>query len=666
MANNPAALLQQYGTKVVLSSLEKAQGQSAAVLSDEATYRRLVVDPAWELMPAPLRLIGRERLRWDEMFLALRQEVYDTRSGQVGLRSDASLRLMALISKLFNVPGQPNLDPASSSGRKLFAGASELPTVALAPAAGAAKVDVSPGAPGLQQAALGIDLGTTYSVVAHVDTQGRPWSIPNAVGDILTPSVILFDDGGPIVGKEAVLASTMEPDKVAETVKRDMGAKYYRKKLRGEFMPPEVISSFILKSLKADAERKLGPITRAVITVPAYFDEPRRRATVDAGRLAGLEVLDIINEPTAAAIAYGYQIGFLDKFGKAADDKPLRVLVFDLGGGTFDVTIVEIQGTSFKAVATDGDVFLGGKDWDEKIIEMAADRFKKQFREDPRENPATLQDLWNNAEIAKKTLTERGKATLYVNHVGSKMKFDITREEFEQATAALLARTQTTTEIIVRQAGLNWDAIDKVLLVGGSTRMPQVVRMLTQVTGRTPDRSVSPDEAVAQGAALYADLLVQKMIHTGTAPLQPRFSITNVNSHSLGIVGTDPQTRRRRNVILIPKNTPLPHAVARTFKTAKPNQRNVSVTVVEGESERPEACTQIGTCVVRNMPASLPAGWPVEVSYRYEENGRLTVSCKLKGQASGLTTEFLRDNSLPEGDMMLWAEFVADEAGRRG
>ena len=666
MASNPAAAMQQHGASVILAALGKAVGQSAALLSDETTYRRLVADPAWEQLPAPLRLMGKERLRWDELLHALRREAFDTASGRAALRADASARVAAHIGKLLDAGGKPALDPNLSSGRKVFAGETTGPTPEPAPPSAAA--------PPVAQVALGIDLGTTYSVIAHVDTQGRPWSIPNAVGDILTPSVILFDDGGPIVGKEAVLASTMEPEKIAETVKRDMGAKCYRKKIRGEFMPPEVISSFILKSLKSDAERKLGPVSSAVITVPAYFDEPRRRATVDAGRLAGLQVLDIINEPTAAAIAYGYQIGFLDKYGRSSEEKPLRVLVFDLGGGTFDVTIVEIQGTSFKAIATDGDVYLGGKDWDEKIIEMAADRFKKQYREDPCDNPATLQDLWNNAEITKKTLTERNKATLYVSHVGARMKIDITRDEFEQATAALLARTQTTTEIIVRQAGLSWDQIDKVLLVGGSTRMPQVVRMLTQVTGKTPDRSVSPDEAVAHGAALYADLLVQKLVHSGTADAgaapvpapPPRFTITNVNSHSLGIVGTDPQTRRKRSVVLIPKNTPLPHAVVRTFKTAKPNQRNVSVVVVEGESERPEACTQIGTCVVRNLPPNLPSGWPVEVGYRYEENGRLTVSCKLKGQETGVTTEFLRDNSLPEGDMMLWAEFVAEETRKRG
>lgn len=219
--------------------------------------------------------------------------------------------------------------------------------------------------------AVGIDLGTTYSVIAYINHHGQPTSIPNSNGDVLTPSVVLFGDDGTVVGKEAVLAAPLEPDKVADCVKRDIGSKHYRSPINGELLPPEVISGFILRRLKDDAERKLGPIKKAVITVPAYFDETRRRATMDAGLLAGLQVLDIINEPTAAAIAYGYQAGFLDRSGALRDDKTIRTLVYDLGGGTFDVTLVEMSNQSFKALATDGDVLLGGKDWDEKLVELA-------------------------------------------------------------------------------------------------------------------------------------------------------------------------------------------------------------------------------------------------------------------------------------------------------
>ena len=521
---------------------------------------------------------------------------------------------------------------------------------------------------------VGIDLGTTYSLIAHVDAQGRPCCIPNGSGDLLTPSVVLFDEDATVVGKEAILASTMEPDRVAACVKRDMGAKVYRKKVAGEFLPPEVISSLILKSLKGDAERKLGPIRRAVITVPAYFEETRRRATMDAGRLAGLEVLDIINEPTAAAIAYGYSLGFLDRDCNLTADHPLRVLVYDLGGGTFDVTIVEIQGKHFKALATDGDVCLGGKDWDEKLMEIAAQRFRQQVREDPRDNPVSLQELSLAAEAAKRTLTERKRAALFVNHLGSRLKVEVSREEFEDVTAPLLERTRLTSELVVRQAGLTWQALDRVLLVGGSTPMPMVPRMLEQLTGKVPDRSISVDEAVAHGAALYAVMLAATQ---GPAPTprpvpgagvgqdqqtkQPQFSVTNVNSHSLGIRGTNPETGRKINKILIPKNSALPRTAVKHFQTLKANQRDVVITVLEGESEHPEVCTQIGVCTIRDLPTELPAGWPVVVSYTYEANGRLHVAAKIKGHKAAVTTDFTRENSMPDEDLELWANYVQKE-----
>jgi molecular chaperone DnaK len=371
-----------------------------------------------------------------------------------------------------------------------------------------------------------------------------------------------------------------------------------------------------------------------------------------------LEVLDIINEPTAAAIAYGYQLGFLDRSCKPAGDRPLRVLVFDLGGGTFDVTIVEIRGTAFKALATDGDVTLGGKDWDEKLVEIAAGRFRQHFREDPRAHPVSHQELWLAVEAAKRTLTERPKAVLFVNHLGSRLKVELTRPEFEEATAALLERTRLTTELVVRQAGLTWDAIDRVLLVGGATRMPMVLRMIEGLAGKPPDRSISADEAVAHGAALYAELLAPRH---GTPPAATPFTVQNVNSHSLGVLGTDPHTGRRLNKVLLPKNSPLPRTVTKAFKTFKPNQRSVVIRVLEGEAELPEACSRVGVCTIRDLPPGLPAGWPVQVSYTYEANGRLHVSAKLQGHHAGVTTDFVRENSLPDEDLEMWTHFIEQD-----
>jgi molecular chaperone DnaK len=655
MANFLADYLQKQGVKVVESALRRVEGKAASFVTEEAQYRQAVILHAWEgLAPQVRKMIRSQYARWDEFCLALRDEVYDLTGGHAAVREGATGRVAALMHSYLGTVGDNGTGSAPAAPAVPLAMPVTEPPAFDVPLA----APVGPSRPAATDTPVGIDLGTTYSVVAYLDAQGRPGSIPNASGDLLTPSVVLFEEGGSVVGKEALQASALEPERVAECVKRDMGAKVYRKKINGEHLPPEVISSLILRGLKADAERRLGPVRRAVITVPAYFDERRRRATMDAGRLAGLEVLDIINEPTAAAIAYGYQLGFLDRSCRVAADRPLRVLVFDLGGGTFDVTIVELAGQSFKALATDGDVTLGGKDWDEKLIEIAAERFRHQFREDPRENPVSHQELGLAAEAAKRTLTERPKAALFVHHLGSRLKVEIAREEFEEATAALLERTRLTTEIVVRQAGLTWADIDRVLLVGGSTRMPAVGRMLETLSGKTPDRSVSADEAVAHGAALYAGLLAPAH---GAEAVRTEFTVTNVNSHSLGILGADPKTGRKHNKILLPKNSPLPRTVTRVFKTYKPNQRSVVITVLEGESDRPEACSRVGVCAIRDLPADLPAGWPVQVSYSYEANGRLHVAAKLQGHQAGVTTDFERENGLPDEELDLWTHFIEEE-----
>ena len=675
--------LSRHAPRLIEVSLRRVEGKPASFVTQDDQYRQLVMQPGWESLPQPIRvLLKRQHTGWEEMYFALRERVYDLTKGVVDVRPGVQLSVSTLLRRHMGL-----VEPAAAETRGKVSPATNEPKPGGPPLAhpvrgSAVKGDVPlahyvegspPSATGPIHPAeipivaegedtpgadipVGIDLGTTFSLIAHIDGQGRPCSIPNSHGDLLTPSVVLFEDGGTVVGKEAVLASADEPDRVAEYVKRDMGAKAFRKPIHGEYLPPEVISSMILLSLKADAQRKLGVVRRAVITVPAYFEETRRRATMDAGKLAGLEVLDIINEPTAAAIAYGYQLGFLDRSGRSTTDRPLRVLVYDLGGGTFDVTIVEILGSDFKALATDGDVSLGGKDWDDKLVEIAADRFRQQHRDDPRDNPVSFLELERVAEAAKRTLTERKKAALYVNHLGSRLKVEVTREEFEEATAGLLQRTRMTSELVVRQAGLIWADIDRVLLVGGSTRMPMVQEMLEQVSGKKPDQSISPDEAVAHGAALYAELLAPRR-----GDIQALFTVTNVNSHSLGILGSNPETGARFNKVIIPKNSPLPQTVTKAFQTLKPNQRSIMIKVLEGESEDPQECTNIGVCVIRNLPQDLPAGWPIRVTYSYEPNGRLHVSARVKGYTAGVSTDFERENGLPDDDLDLWMQFVRDE-----
>jgi len=636
-----ADYFQKQGLRVIETALKAVDGRPASYLRDDDHYRMHVIQPAWNALPVGVRMLMKRQIdRWDALLFGLRDEVFDLSGKSIALRPQGLQRLPWHLRQAFDSAKPSQTEPVPS------------PVNADVPLAEPVTPPADAGPP------VGIDLGTTYSVIAHIDAQGRPVSLLNADGERLTPSVVLFGEDGTIVGKQALLGSALEPERCAICVKRDMGAKSYRRPINGESIPPEVISSFILRSLKADAERQLGPVRRAVITVPAYFDEMRRRATMDAGRLAGLEVLDIINEPTAAAIAYGHQLGFLDPAGKLVGNRPLRALVFDLGGGTFDVTIVEIGPGSFKALATDGDVGLGGKDWDEQLVALVAERLRAQVGADPRENPQTDQELQLAAESAKRTLTERLRAVLYINHQGKRCKVEVTREEFEQVTLPLLERTRMTTEIVVRQAGLTFADLDRVLLVGGSTRMPQVMRMLEELTGTTPDRSISADEAVAHGAALYAALLAPPACGVAEAP---QFEVTNVNSHSLGILATDPGSGKKFNKVLIPKNTPLPYTRKKKFQTYRPGQRAVLIKVLEGESDKPGFCTAIGTCTIADLPADLPARSPVEVSYTYESNGRLQVDARLGGYDAGITVAFQRENSLPDEDLDVWSHYVEVE-----
>ncbi|MCL4204938.1 MAG: Hsp70 family protein [Pirellulaceae bacterium] len=509
------------------------------------------------------------------------------------------------------------------------------------------------------QPPIGIDLGTTYSVVAFIDDTGRPVTVPNSSGDLLTASALLFEADDVVVGREAVRGSVMDPDSFAECFKRDVGGSVYHRKVRGVDVPPEVFSAFVLERLRHDAERRLGPIRQAVITVPAFFDETRRKATQDAGRLAGLKVLDIINEPTAAAVAHGHQQGFFRPTQGTMETEPRRVLVYDLGGGTFDVTILEISGLRFRALATDGDVRLGGKDFDERLADYVAGQFAAEHGVDPRSDAQDAAQLWQDVQEAKHALSERQRATVMVFHAGIRMRIEVTRQLFEEVTRDLLRRTENTTALVVREAGLQWSDIDRVLLVGGSSRMPMVAEMLRRVTGKEPDRSASPDEAVAHGAALYAAMLMNRGSSTSLSSCE----LLNVNSHSLGVVGMNTKTRRRQNVVIIPKNTPIPCSAARTFQTARDGQRSVVVAVVEGESHRPEECISLGHCVVRDLPPDLPRGTQVRVEYQYAANGRISVLARVPAVRQSAQVELQHAQRRDLEDLDTWRARLRGTAG---
>lgn len=505
--------------------------------------------------------------------------------------------------------------------------------------------------------AIGIDLGTTFSVVAYLDSTGRPCTITNAEGDLITPSVVLLDGGSSVVGKEAVKAAAMEPDKIADFAKRDMGSMFYSKKVGGEQLPPEVIQSLILEKLRKDAELKLGPIEKAVVTVPAFFNEPRRKATQDAAQLAGLQILDIINEPTAAAIAFGYQVGFLDDKGQAAQKE--TVLVYDLGGGTFDVTVMEIQGRDFTALATGGDVFLGGIDWDRRLADHIGAKFRdKHHGFDPRQDPAGNQKLLKEAEDAKRALSAREQVTVTFEHVGQGIRLPITRTEFEEMTADLLERTRFTVKSVLREANLKWSDITRLLLVGGSSRMPRVQTMLEEESGLKVDRSLSPDEAVAHGAALYAGLLLarEEVPADGAPPKKPTMQVRNVSSHDLGVLSKDPATGRPMNSVIIPRNTVLPATKGKRFRTAKQGQKTVAINVIEGGDSAGRNATPIGRCTIHGLPPDLPAGVTVEVIFTYGENGRLKVEGRLPELRRKALLSIERASGLNDEKLNEWGE----------
>lgn len=503
--------------------------------------------------------------------------------------------------------------------------------------------------------AVGIDLGTTFSVLCYLDEKGLPLTVVNSEGDRLTPSVVLFDEGEVIVGKEAVKAYVIETDHVAECSKRDVGYRVYHKALAGQHYPPEVIEAFILDKIHRDAVNQIGEFSHVVITVPAYFDEVRRKATQDAGYMAGLDVLDIINEPVAAAISFGHQKGLIA--GDALPDHPLRMLVYDLGGGTFDVTVMEIRGTDYATLAIDGDVHLGGWDWDQRLVDLVAERFIRKHQADPREDSRTAGKLWRECEDAKRTLSARQKAIVPCECKGRIEQVEVTREQFEEATQDLLDRTRFTSEQTLKAAGLHWEQIDRVLLVGGSTRMPMVRRMLRELSGKEPDASVAADEAVAQGAAYHAGRILSKA-HGRPAT----FRIRNVNSHSLGVIGLDPLTKRRRTGVIIPRNTPLPVTAKRTFRTQKANQRSILVEIVEGESPSPDDCSPIGRVTVHSLPPDLAQGWPVEVVFRYKTNGRLKVRVNVPETEAQVDSEFTREIGLPKEHLDGWREYISGKA----
>jgi molecular chaperone DnaK len=466
---------------------------------------------------------------------------------------------------------------------------------------------------------VGIDLGTTYSALAALDDRGRAVTVPNRDGELLTPSAVLIADGEAVVGQPALDVALEQPDRVATLIKRRMGHPDFGRTVAGRHFRPETLSAIILRKLAQDAESRLGPVGRAVITFPAYFDDTRRKATQDAGRIAGLDVLDILDEPSAAALAYKFQ-----RAPAAGDANSSTVLVYDLGGGTFDVTLVRLAPRRFQTLAIEGDVQLGGKDWDDRIIAYVAEQFRQKFGEDPRTDSQSLVLLQTAAERAKRTLSRLPQASVTCSHAGQVLTVPLTRDQFETMTRDLLTRTRLTVQQVLRQAQVGWDQVDRILLVGGSTHMPMTAAMLRELSGQEPDHTLAVSEVVARGAALHAGIVQSRNVDEAFAhPELTDVVEVNVTAHSLGV---EVRYRGRKvNDIVIAKNTQIPAAAARVYRTARPGQRRVRVGILQGEAPQAEACIRIGECWIDGLPPDLPARSPVEVRCGCAANGLVEV-----------------------------------------
>ncbi len=481
---------------------------------------------------------------------------------------------------------------------------------------------------------LGIDLGTTNSAMAVLEG-GEPTIIINAEGDRTTPSVVAFRDGERIVGKPAKNQAVTNPENTIKSIKRFVGRKFEETSserktvaykvtkgkdgrvevdIEGKMYTPEEISAMVLQKLKADAEKYLGEtITQAVITVPAYFNDMQRQATKDAGKIAGLEVLRIINEPTAAALAYG-----LDK-----GDQNQTVLVFDLGGGTFDVSVMEIGEGVFEVKSTNGDNHLGGDDWDQKVIDWLAEKFKNDHGIDLRADKMALQRLKEAGERAKMELSSAQTSHINLPFItadasGPKhLDVTLTRAEFEKITDDLLERTRKPVEMAMKDAGVKMGDIDEVILVGGSTRMPAVQELVKKMTGKDPHMGVNPDEVVAVGAAIQGGVLagdVKGILLLDVTPL-------SLGVETLGGVMTK----------MIERNTTIPTRKTETYTTAADGQTSVEIHVLQGEREMAGDNKTLGKFHLMNIP-SAPRGIPqVEVTFDIDANGIVNVSAKDRG-----------------------------------
>lgn len=481
---------------------------------------------------------------------------------------------------------------------------------------------------------VGIDLGTTYSVVAHIAANGRPEVISNEFGRRITPSVVDFTDSHPVVGDTAKERQAAGSTESAAFFKREMGNSGFALPLGGRNWSPVDLSALVLGYLKEQAERALGEtVSHAVITVPAYFTHLQRQDTKEAGRRAGLDVLAIINEPTAAAYAYGISPALGSR----------RLLVYDLGGGTFDVSLVRVEADTLEVIATAGDHQLGGRDWDDCIVAFVASEFEREhgieltFEES--------QALLVEAERLKHTLTARDSGQIRVVAGGRISSYTLSRWQFEELSAPLLARTRGLCDDVVEQ--LSWASIDGVIPVGGSTRMPMVRELIRAMSGKAPLGGVNPDEAVALGAAIEAARQMERLGHAPLLGLPGPRHVADVVAHSLGFIVESGDGERYINKTLISKNSRVPAEVTRPVEIGvrRDAETTLDVYLTQGESDDPLDCVYLGRYVFDGFPTDIGTRATVDVTYGYDRDGLVQVGAREHSRQTKLR---MRREDLPD------------------
>jgi molecular chaperone DnaK len=497
--------------------------------------------------------------------------------------------------------------------------------------------------------AVGIDLGTTYSCIAYLNEHGEPVTIPNRDGELCTPSVVMFDGDHVIVGTEALRNSIRAPERVVQHAKRYMGDPKHRWVIGGRSFTPLDISTHILKQLLNDAKERIGKVERAVITVPAQFSDLQRQATAEAGRRAGLKHVDIINEPVAAALCFVLGTEGI-WFTELATSQ--MIMVVDLGGGTFDLSLVQYEKNSVRVAASGGDLHLGGIDWNQTLEKAIAKQFQREFSTDPTKDPESRQALAIEVEQAKRSLSVRPKAALTCQHSGHRKTYQIEIEQFERIAKPLVDRMQELTKGLLADNKMGWAKVDVVLTTGGASRMPMVRQMLKNLSGRTLNTSLSPDQSIAHGATYYAGMLVSnsafaKSILSETAAARLRqFKQQSVNARALGILVRDVEKQERVPHYLLAANTQLPAEVKTTVGTVKANQPRAHLRVIESGTAADTQYVELGTCLIDPLPPDLPESSEIEVTIRYDEQARVHVSAKVLKTGQEAHTEIVRPENL--------------------